>query len=279
MLGKDHFSITLGTVFPFTIPLIFSENSHPVYAFCLLVASVIGSLIPDADSDEKPKLHYDFKIIYDIMVPLHKLIVFSFSLFNLKEKMNLQYVVEEQHRGIMHSPIGVFISSFVLTLLTAIIGYFIFHGINATLIGFLFLGLISGQLLHLLEDSCTISGINWLFPFRTCELKGSIYTGNKIEGKRDIRPFLYRVSLLFASAILLILHSLGAIDVNESGIYLLIFAVVALIWGLILLTAKIDNDNLWIRDAKKVRELERAVDRTGKQDDVRKRRNLGNKRM
>ena len=235
--------------------------------------------MPDADSDEKPKLHYDFKIIYDIMVPLHKLIVFSFSFFNLKEKMNLQYVVEEQHRGIMHSPIGVFISSFVLTLLTAIIGYFIFHGINATLIGFLFLGLISGQLLHLLEDSCTISGINWLFPFRTCELKGSIYTGNKIEGKRDIRPFLYRVSLLFASAILLILHSLGAIDVNESGIYLLIFAVVALIWGLILLTAKIDNDNLWIRDAKKVRELERAVDRTGKQDDVRKRRNLGNKRM
>ena len=84
---------------------------------------------------------------------------------------------------------------------------------------------------------------------------------------------------MFASAILLILHSLGAIDVNESGIYLLIFAVVALIWGLILLTAKIDNDNLWIRDAKKVRELERAVDRTGKQDDVRKRRNLGNKRM
>jgi hypothetical protein len=32
-------------------------------------------------------------------------------------------------------------------------------------------------------------------------------------------------------------------------------------------------------DAKKVRELERAVDRIGKQDDVRKRRNIGNKRM
>jgi hypothetical protein len=77
----------------------------------------------------------------------------------------------------------------------------------------------------------------------------------------------------------LILHSLGAIDVNDSGIYLLIFAIVALIWGLIFLTAKIDNDNLWIQDAKKVRELERAVDRVGKQDDVRKRRNLGNKRM
>lgn len=274
MLGKDHVSITLGTVFPFTIPLIFSENSHPVYACCLLVAAVIGSLIPDADSDEKPKLHYDFKVIYDIMVPLHKLIVFSFAFFNLKEKMNLQYVVEEQHRGVMHSPIGVFISSFVLTLLITIVGYLIFHGINATFISLLFLGLILGQLLHLLEDSCTVSGINWLFPFGTRELKGSIYTGNKIEGKRDIRPFLYKFFLLFFSAILLIFHSLGTIDVNESGIYLLIFAVVALIWGLILLTAKIDNDNLWIHDAKNVRKLERSVDRIGKQDAGRKRRDF-----
>lgn len=274
MLGKDHVSITLGTVFPFTIPLIFSETSHPLYAFCLLLTAVIGSLIPDADSDEKPKLHYDFKIIYDIMVPLHKLIIFSFTFFNLKERMNMQYVVQEQHRGIMHSPIGVFISSFVLTLLIAIISYFIFHGINATLIGFLLLGLISGQFLHLLEDSCTVSGINWLFPFGTCELKGSIYTGNKIGGTKDIRPFLYRVSLLFFSAILLILHSLGTIDVNESSVYLLIFVVVMIMWGLIFLTAKIDNDNLWIHDAKKVRELERAVDRIGKQGDIRKRRSF-----
>ncbi|MDD3247043.1 MAG: metal-dependent hydrolase [Methanosarcina sp.] len=279
MLGKDHVSITLGTVFPFTIPLIFSDNPQPVYAFCVLVAAIIGSLTPDADCGGKPKLHYDFKIVYDLMVPLHKLIVFSFSFFNLKEKMNLEYVVEEQHRGVMHSPIGVLISSFVLTLLTTIVGYFIFHGINATLIGFLFLGLISGQFLHLLEDSCTVSGIRWLFPFGTGELKGSIYTGNKIEGKKDIRPLLYRISLLFFSAGLLILHSLGAIDVNDSGIYLLIFAFVALIWGLIFLTAKIDNDNLWMQDAKKVRELERAVNRIGKQDTVKKRRNLGNKRL
>ena len=275
MLGRDHVSITFGTVFPFTIPLIFSESSHPVYAFCLLVAAVIGSLMPDADSDEKPKLHYDFKIIYYIMVPLHKLIVFSFSFFNLKEKMNLQYVVEEQHRGIMHSPIGIFISSFVLILLTTIVGYFVFHGINATLIGFLFLGLISGQFLHLLEDSCTVSGIKWLFPFGTGELKGSIYTVNKIEGKKDIRPFLYRVFLLFVSATLLILHLLGTIDVNKSGIYLLIFAVITLIWSLIFLTAKIDNDKLWIHDAKKVRKLERAIDKVEKQEGIRKRRILG----
>lgn len=144
MLGKDHVSITLGTIFPFTIPLIFSENSQPMYGFCVLIAAIIGSLAPDADSDGKSKLYYNFKIIYDIMVPLHKLIVFSFSFFNLKEKMNLEHIVEEQHRGVMHSPMGVFISSFVLTLLAITVGYLIFREINATLIGFLFLGLIFG---------------------------------------------------------------------------------------------------------------------------------------
>lgn len=58
--------------------------------------------------------------------------------------MNLEHIVEEQHRGVMHSPMGVFISSFVLTLLAITVGYLIFREINATLIGFLFLGLIFG---------------------------------------------------------------------------------------------------------------------------------------
>jgi membrane-bound metal-dependent hydrolase YbcI (DUF457 family) len=274
MLGKDHVAITLGTVFPFTIPLMFSDNPQTMYACGILAAAVIGSLTPDADSGGKPKLHYDFKIVYDIMVPLHKLVVYFFKSFNLKEKMNLEHSVEERHRGVMHSPIGIFISSFVLILLTTIAGYFFYHTINVTLIGFLFLGLISGQFLHILEDSCTVSGINWLFPFGTKEIKGSIYTGNKIEGKKDIRPILYGASLLFFSVILFILHSLKAIDINEQSVYFLIFAVVTLIWGLIFFTAKIDNDDLWIKDAKTVKELERSIGRVRTQGNVRKRKSV-----
>ncbi len=52
----------------------------------------------------------------------------------------------------------------------------------------------------------------------------------------------------------------------------LFFAVVALIWGLIFLTAKIDKDNLWVQDTKKVRKLERVVDRIGEQGAVRRRK-------
>jgi hypothetical protein len=96
-------------------------------------------------------------------------------------------------------------------LFATIVGYFMFHEINAILIGFIFLGLISGQFLHLLEDSCTVSGLKWLFPFGIGELNGKIYTGIKNE-KKDIRPFLYSTSLFLLSTILLILHSLGTIN-------------------------------------------------------------------
>jgi membrane-bound metal-dependent hydrolase YbcI (DUF457 family) len=279
MLGKDHVSITFGTVLPFVIQMIYSDNSQPTYAICILVAAVIGSLTPDADSDGKPKLHYDYKIIYDLMVPLHKLIVFSFRFFNLKEKMNLEYVVDKRHRGVMHSPIGVFISSVVIILLFTIVGYLIFQKINLTLIGFLFLGLISGQFLHLLEDSCTVSGINWLFPFGTGVLKGKINTGNKIEGKMDVRPLLYMLFLLFCSIFLVVLHSMKVININGSAINFCIFVVVALIWVLIFITAKIDNENLWIWDVKKVNEIMRIIDRLGKQDVVGKRSKRGSKRI
>ena len=55
----------------------------------------------------------------------------------------------------------------------------------------IFFGLLIGQLLHLFEDSCTISGINWFFPFKTKELKGKIYTFSKDPERKDIRPMIY----------------------------------------------------------------------------------------
>jgi membrane-bound metal-dependent hydrolase YbcI (DUF457 family) len=260
MLGKDHVSITIGTVLPFIIPMIISDHAQPVYALCILITALIGSLMPDADSEGKSALYYDFRIVYYVMRPLYKLIVFCFRLFNIKEKMNLEYAVEEKHRGVMHSPIGVLISSLVLTTLLAIADYAIFNEINTEIIGLLFLGLMAGQFLHLLEDSCTVSGINWLFPFGTLKLKGSIYTGTKVEGKTDIRPFFYNIALLFFSAALVIFHFMGQINLKDPDIYSFIFAGVTLIWLLILLTAKINYDKLWLKDTKKVRKLEKSVD-------------------
>jgi hypothetical protein len=52
------------------------------------------------------------------------------------------------------------------------------------LAGFAFAG---GALLHLLEDTCTVSGIAWAYPIRIGRYCGTIQTGNAW----DLRPKVY----------------------------------------------------------------------------------------
>jgi membrane-bound metal-dependent hydrolase YbcI (DUF457 family) len=61
-----------------------------------------------------------------------------------------------------------------------------------------------GQFLHLIEDTCTVSGINWKFPFGEKILRGNIYTFDKFENKKDIRPTLYEYMFIGFSFILFV---------------------------------------------------------------------------
>lgn len=260
MLGKEHVSISLATIFPFIVPMIFlGIGDYPLYSFSLLFGVVIGSLTPDADCGGKPKLYYDFKLVYDIMIPLQKTVIFIFNNFNLKHKLDLEYEVKNEHRGIMHAPIGILISSLVLTLLAVIFAFVFLKGLNLIiLLLFVFAGLLFGQFLHLLEDSCTIAGINWKFPFGTKEMKGKIYTFSKIEGKKDIRPSVYQYSLWMVTIFLLIGSSFGFIDFSHWTIYPLIILLVAFVWVLIIITSKTDY-GFWYQDIEKIKKIKKAA--------------------
>ena len=209
MLGRHHVAITLATLFPLIIPIVFlSKETLLLYSIAFLIAAIIGSLTPDADCGGKSKLYYDFWIISQLMYPIMKLTVWVFKLSKVKSKISAKFQgaqdVNYEHRGIMHSPIGILISSFLLTLILSIFMAFI-GSLNFIFIFVIFLGLIIGQILHLLEDSCTVSGINWKFPFGIKEIKGKVYTFGKIPGKIDIRPSIFVYSLGGLSAILFIL--------------------------------------------------------------------------
>jgi membrane-bound metal-dependent hydrolase YbcI (DUF457 family) len=264
MLGKEHISITLGTLLPFTIPYLLSGNSTYIeYSACFLIASVVGSLMPDADSGGKPRLYYDFGVIYDIMVPLQKFIIWSVKRFNLSNKMRLEYEVDGRHRGVMHSPIGVLISTFTISIIAIAIGFMAFQEINIVLSTLIFTGLAIGQFLHLLEDSCTVSGINWYFPFGTKKINGEIRTYRKAKSKRDVRPVLYQSLLLLVSLILLIFNTLKIVDLNDSMIQLSIIPVVVSMWLFIIFTSKSRNE-FWKMDAKEVRKIERSIEIIGR---------------
>ena len=165
------------------------------YSLCVLISASIGALLPDADSGGKSKLYYKYKLVYYLMIPIYEIIVLLFNNQKIKEKLRVGYSVGKKHRGILHSPVGAFLSSFVLTIIFCIIYIPTFIYLNSNvdflIIVLVFLGLVLGQIMHLVEDSFTVSGINWLFPFGKKEINGKIYTFEKVEGKVDIRPDLY----------------------------------------------------------------------------------------
>lgn len=167
MLGKDHIAISIAFVLTFIIPLFFLGNIDFIFPIVLLISVLIGSLLPDVDCEGKPTLFYRFPEIHKTahfiatktIIPLFKHLI-------SKKKIKTEYDVKDEHRGIIHSPIGVLLSSFIFALLILIFSL-IFGMLNWIIILIIFVGLIIGQMLHLFQDSCTISGINWGFPFNT----------------------------------------------------------------------------------------------------------------
>lgn len=211
MLGRQHISISLFTVLPFVIPFVFIQGGFLIFALIFLAAVFAGSMIPDADCGGNSILHYKVGFLDWIMKHIIMKIMVSF--FNNKRvKRRIKLEVDHSHRGILHSPVGVFITSFLLTFSVFIL-FFIYQIITIDRLGLalltnilfskqlfiltaLFLGLFIGQILHLMEDSCTKSGINWNFPFGYKVRKGMIYTYEKYKGRKDIRPALF--SWMFA---------------------------------------------------------------------------------
>jgi len=156
-----------------------------------MIAVLIGSLLPDADCGGKATLYYRFPAVDMFMKKVvGKSVIFAFNILISKKKIKTEHSVGDEHRGVIHSPVGILLSSLMLMIPLLIFGL-VFSFFNWMIMLSIFFGLLIGQLLHLFEDSCTISGINWFFPFKTKELKGKIYTFSKDPERKDIRPMIY----------------------------------------------------------------------------------------
>jgi membrane-bound metal-dependent hydrolase YbcI (DUF457 family) len=258
MLGRSHVSLSIATVLPFIIPLMFLENKFLLtYSIAFVICILIGSLLPDSDCGGKPKLYYDFKPIYFMMLPISWIVVKLFKSTHLKHKLNLKYEVNNEHRGIMHSPIGVFISTIFLTLIILVF-VLIIQSFNILFILAVFFGLLIGQLLHLLEDSCTVSGINWKFPFGTKNLNGTIMTfeGKEIN-KKDIRTMYYSYILYAISGLIFIGFAFQKINRNILVLYSIILILVFIAWIIILFLSRTDR-NSWLREVEGIRKMKRV---------------------
>lgn len=216
MKGRDHSSITLMWAFLIMCPIMLTE---PIIFVSFLIGAVIGAIFPDIDGGVSP---YENKgeIMQFAGLIFKPAKLFTFWVFGLICPERKKELV--QHRGIIHSIPGIVLCLGIvlvpLNLLILIIGYW-----NVSVLIFS-LGLLAGAFFHLLEDSCTCSGVRLFYPFTEYRLRGGV---NTLSTKReDDRPSR------FASMFVLLSVAVLVIDLLMTDIPIFLTIVLGfLCWG------------------------------------------------
>ena len=199
MLGRQHLMLSVATVSVLLAPFL---DSHSGFVLVMFAGAGIGSLIPDIDAQDAAVFHQDLRGLnsefgqavnnligpilpyfgYTTKYAIYKPAVKFFDFFTPEK-----YSFQEKHRTFSHSYLGVFTMTAVTGLYLTPVLIFLDLFSPVYLIAFLFSYMV-GAFLHMLEDSCTITGIAWNSPFSNTKLKGQISTGKDIKKPRY---FLY----------------------------------------------------------------------------------------
>ncbi len=188
MKGELHVFYTLLSAGILLSPVV--SVSYIPWIIVFLAAVFIGSLAPDADSADSAIMHgipggegavrifrrhtvlflpfFGYLIRYLIYFPLSGL-VWIITLGRVKPK----------HRGLLHSLFGVFFMSAIVTACLLVILYLL-SGWHLSNFGPVFgAGLFFGSFMHLVEDSCSKSGVYWIFPFSKKKAGGTLLSKSK----------------------------------------------------------------------------------------------------
>lgn len=201
MLGRHHLLLSLGVGASLLVPW-FSEYSLLV---CVMIVGVaIGSLIPDVDAEDAAIFHGDLRglsgdigrTINDLIAPIFPVFGYATEYLIYKPMVRIYgrtllrgYDLKEKHRGLLHSWIGI-VSATAMTglYMTPLLIYLELFD-SLFLAGFLG-AYILGAFLHLLEDSCTKTGVTFNHPFSRKRLHGQLTTTARPEDTKWPRRFI-----------------------------------------------------------------------------------------
>ena len=237
MLGKDHVLIA------FLIGVVISACFYMVtetdlsFLLIFMFGIVTGSLIPDIDSPDSA-INYQrirgkymrelefFTRINPLIAKITRIMVVPF-IHLLKTKYP---DVDETHRGIFHSLMGILIMTLVWLIITGLLTLVTMNNGGITLLFMTFpLGLFVGGIIHLIEDSFTVSGIYWLQPFNKTHVKGEIKTMPEYLAKKKgigLREREYILTWYFIGLTIIVLISLYFIKITLLSISLMILGLI-----------------------------------------------------
>lgn len=192
MLGRQHLMLSAATAIPFLIYLLDAPSLSAIF----FIGICIGSLIPDVDVKNSTIFHRKIRglrfgsarIFNSFLTPIFPLFGYitryliyipaikTYNLFLPKK-----YCFNCKHRNFSHCLIGIS----TITAATGLIAYLalqIFNISNIFYVKIFLASYFAGSLLHLIQDSCTNSGIAWMQPFSSRKISGKIKTGeNDLE--------------------------------------------------------------------------------------------------
>lgn len=200
--------LSVATVAIFVFPWVQQAQSMVLVA---LLGAGIGSLVPDVDAEDAAVFHDDIRglngdvgtAVNNMIGPLlpifghvTKHLIYRPAVFLFDRVVFDGYSFEDRHRTFSHSFLGVFTMTAITGLYMAPV--LMMGDVFAPLFVAVFLlSYMAGAFLHMLEDSCTKTGIAWNSPFSKTKLKGNISTGKDIKKPRY---FLYYLGILAAGA-------------------------------------------------------------------------------
>jgi inner membrane protein len=260
MLAKDHIQLSILSA---SLPILFSiieldldPNTKFVSLIIIMVGVFIGSLLPDTDLDESKIDHmYNYKINTNKLNIINKIFIriftallglFTFFIGKLTKyilnpivallfRIILRKPINRNHRGITHSIFGIFVNCLIMEGLCIVLWKILvtYNNINISLwyLSCLIIGLFIGEVLHLLEDSCTISGILPFYPLFGGKFSGNLRTGDTT----DHRPIIYACILTgaYIGAGVLLLYK-----IPNNLWFLLALSVFLLSWLMIMIASK-----------------------------------------
>ena len=199
MRGVHHFLISVFTALTLSAPAILTFGDPRLWLFPIFTG--FGALLPDVDGDDAAIFHGKIggtsrfvgrrlsKFINGFFGPLNRLLGLA-GKYLLYFQYRVMVGAKDEHRGVFHSVYAGLFSALMVTAgvfaCVAAAGKVDFISIAAV-----FAGLFFGFFLHLLEDSCTISGVDFLAPFGSFILRGSHSTNGKSQLLPDLMAYLF----------------------------------------------------------------------------------------
>jgi inner membrane protein len=232
MKGRMHLLLSLLSLLVIIFP-VWPDLSWSV-GLIVFAGVLVGSLAPDVDAPDSVIFHLRL-LPRNLRVPLslfgyllRYLVYYPLSLFFwLVFSRNYRH----EHRGLLHTPVGVTLATLVMAGYAGILSLLVLHALHPGVL--LFAGAFwGGCILHLLQDSCTPAGISWGFPWHSERLRGKIRTGSR----RDPRPALYAVLLVGCLGVLLLLPDHSFFPAGLMASFLLIAT-----WGIFLYLARVTH--------------------------------------